>query len=399
MYEQKRAERGLPDTLTEPIFAAHNAAHIDEVLAALANPDKFTMIQAAPAVRVGIAEDFGLPFGTLAPGKLAAALRRVGFDRVYDTNFAADLTITEEATERVQRVTAHLKGEKNPPPLPMFTSCCPAWVRYMELNHPHLTKHLSTCKSPQQMAGPVFKIYGAQINNVDPSKIFNITVMPCTAKQYECSRPEMNASGFRDIDVAMTTRELSWLIKSKGIDLATLPEEAFDQPLGEYTGAGAIFGVTGGVMEAALRTGYYYITGKELEDVDITPVRGTIPGLRTAEIPVGDITLKVGVFTDLRNIEPVIQSLEEGTLDLHFVEVMTCPQGCVTGGGQPKLVADIDAPEAYANRRAALFEHDKELPIRRSHQNPAIQALYKDFLGKPCGEKSHHLLHTHYKES
>jgi ferredoxin hydrogenase len=391
-YAQKRAERALPETVREPLFAAYNVSHLDEVLAALADPNVFTIVEAAPAVRVGIAEDFGFPLGTLAPGKLAAALRACGFDRVYDTNFAADLTIMEEATELVHRVTHN--GV-----LPMFTSCCPAWVRYMELNHPTLTKHLSTCKSPQQMAGAIFKTYGAALNHVDPSKIFNVTIMPCTAKELECNRPEMNASGFKDIDVAMTTRELSYLIRAKGVDFNALSEEAFDQPLGEYTGAGAIFGVTGGVMEAALRTGYHLITGRELENVDITPVRGTTPGLRTASIPIGELTLKVGIVTDLRTIDPVIEKLEAGALDLHFIEVMTCPQGCVSGGGQPKLVCDFDVAEAYAARRASTFEHDKALPLRRSHENPAIKALYKDFLGEPCGEKSHHLLHTTYKEA
>jgi ferredoxin hydrogenase len=280
----------------------------------------------------------------------------------------------------------------------MFTSCCPAWVKYLENTHPELTKHLSSCKSPQQMAGPVFKTYGAKINNVDPAKVFTVSVMPCTCKEFECSREEMNASGFRDVDVVITTRELAYLIKKQGIDFRALKDEEFDQPLGEYTGAGTIFGVTGGVMEAALRTGYKLITGKELSDVDILPVRGT-EGFRVAEIPVGDLTLKVGVLTNLKNIEPVIEKLEAGTLDLHFVEVMTCPEGCVSGGGQPKLLVDTDRPEAYANRRQATFDHDKALPKRKSHENPAITKIYKDFLGEPNGEKSHHLLHTTYKGS
>jgi ferredoxin hydrogenase len=391
LYTKKRKERNLPDTVTEPLFAAYNVCHLDEVLTALKDPSKFTMVQAAPAVRVGIAEEFGLPLGTLAAGKMAAVFRKLGFNKVYDTNFTADLTIMEEGTELVKRVTQ--KGV-----LPMFTSCCPAWVKYMENNYPDLTKHLSSCKSPQQMAGPVFKTYGAKINNIDPAKVFTVSVMPCTCKEFECNREEMNASGFKDVDVVITTRELAYLIKKQGIDFCQLQDEEFDQPLGEYTGAATIFGVTGGVMEAALRTGYKLITGKELTNVDILPVRST-EGFRVAEIPVGDLTLKVGVVTNLKNIEPVIEKLQAGTLDLHFVEVMTCPEGCVSGGGQPKLLVDTDRPEAYANRRQATFDHDKALPKRKSHENPAITKIYADFLGEPNGEKSHHLLHTTYKGS
>jgi ferredoxin hydrogenase len=390
-YEKKRAERGLPETVKEPLFAAHNVSHLSEVLRALDDPNTYTIIQAAPAVRVGIAEDFGLPLGTLAPGKLAAMMRKIGFNKVYDTNFTADLTIMEEGTELVHRVT------KNGV-LPMFTSCCPAWVAYIEKNHPELSKHLSTCKSPQQMAGAVFKTYGAKINNVDPAKIFSVSVMPCTCKEYECSREEMADSGFRDVDVVITTRELAYLFKYKGIDFESLGEEAFDLPLGDYTGAGTIFGVTGGVMEAALRTGYQLITGKELADVDIHPVRGTA-GVRTAEIKVGDLTLKVGIITNLKNIGPVIEALKAGALDLHFIEVMTCPEGCISGGGQPKLILPESVVEAYKNRRQALFDHDKALPKRKSHENEAVKQIYKEFLEKPNGEKSHHLLHTSYKGS
>ncbi|MDR1256986.1 MAG: [FeFe] hydrogenase, group A [Spirochaetaceae bacterium] len=392
VYAQKRAERHLPETVTEPLFAAYNVCHLDEVIDALKSP-KFTMIMAAPAVRVAIAEEFGLPLGSLTPGKMAAAMRRLGFKKVYDTNWSADLTIMEEGTELVQRVTS---GGT----LPMFTSCCPAWIKYMEDQHPALTKHLSTCRSPQQMSGAMYKTYGAKLNKVDPKEIFLVSVMPCTAKQFECSRPEMNASGQRDVDVVITTRELAYLIKYNGIDFSSLPDEEFDSPLGDYTGAATIFGVTGGVMEAALRTGYTLITGKELgpKDVDIQPVRGT-EGFRVAAIKVGDLTLKVGVLTYLKNIDPIIEKLEAGTLDLHFIEVMTCPEGCVSGGGQPKLVLDADVPEAYGNRREATFVHDRNLPLRKSHENPAVKKVYDDYLKEPCGEKSHHLLHTTYKGS
>jgi ferredoxin hydrogenase len=393
LYAEKRAARGLPEVVKEPLFAAYNVSHINEVLNALADPSKVTMVQSAPAVRVAIAEEFGMPLGTLSPGKLAAALRKVGFKKVYDTDFSADLTIMEEGTELVQRVT---KGGT----LPMFTSCCPAWVRYLENNRPHLTKHLSTCKSPQQMLGPVFKTFGAKINNTDPQSIFSVSIMPCTCKEFECSRPEMNSSGMRDVDVVLTTRELGYLIKHFNIDWAKLQEEEFDMPLGDYTGAGVIFGVTGGVMEAAIRTGYTLVTGKELgeKDVDIMPVRGT-DGFRRAAIKVGDLTLKVGIVTNLKNIDPVLDQLENGALDCHFVEVMTCPQGCVSGGGQPKLFNEAEYADAWKNRRKATFDCDKNLPKRKSHENPSIKKIYDEFLKEPCGHESHHLLHTHYKGS
>ncbi|MDR2467832.1 MAG: [FeFe] hydrogenase, group A [Spirochaetaceae bacterium] len=391
MYAKKRAARGIPDTVAEPLFAAHNVSHIGEVIAALADASKFTMVQAAPAVRVALAEDFGLPLGTLSPGKMAAAFRKIGFNKVYDTDFSADLTIMEEAAELVQRVT---KGGV----LPMFTSCCPGWVRYLENTRPELTKHLSTCKSPQQMLGAIFKSYGAALNNIDPAQVFSVSVMPCTAKEFECSRTEMKSSGFKDVDVVLTARELAWLIKYYGIDWSKLSDEEFDMPLGDYTGAGMIFGITGGVMEAAIRTGYTFITGKELTDIDILPVRGT-EGFRRAEIKAGDLTLKVGVVTNLKNIEQVLEQLEAGSLDCHFIEVMTCPEGCVSGGGQPKLLRDADTAEAYKNRRLSTLDHDKKLPLRKSHENPNIKTLYKEFLKEPCGEKSHQLLHTHYKGS
>ncbi|WP_010256494.1 [FeFe] hydrogenase, group A [Treponema primitia] len=389
MYNKKREERMLPETVREPLFAAHNVSHLAELIKVLDDPSLFTIVQAAPAVRVGIAEDFGLPLGSLASGKMAAGLRRLGFKKVYDTNFSADLTIMEEGTELVKRVTE--KGV-----LPMFTSCCPGWVRYMENTHPELTKHLSSCKSPQQMAGAVFKTYGAKLDAVEGAKVYNVSVMPCTCKTFEAAREEMNSSGWQDIDVVITTRELGYLLKYKGIDLATMPDEEFDMPLGEYTGAGAIFGVTGGVMEAAIRTGYTLITGKELKDVDINAVRGN-EGFRRAEIKAGDLTLKVGVVTNLKNIDPVIEQLQAGTLDAHFVEVMTCPEGCISGGGQPKLLSDTDTAEAYQSRRKATYDHDKALPKRKSHESGAIKKIYAEFLEKPNGHKSHELLHTSYK--
>lgn len=387
-YAKVRKERNLPETVEEPLFAAYNVCHLDEVKKALADPNVVTMVQAAPAVRVAIAEDFGAPLGTLAAGKMAAALRKIGFDYVYDTNFSADLTIMEEGTELISRVT---KGGV----LPMFTSCCPAWVTYLERNYPELKAHLSSCKSPQQMLGAVFKTYGAQINNIDPAKIFSVSVMPCTCKEFECSREEMKDSGYQDVDVVITTRELAYLIKEMGIDFNALPDEEFDSPLGDYTGAGNIFGVTGGVMEAAIRTGYELITKKPIPDVNVTAVRST-EGFRTANIQVGDLTLKVGVVTGLKNVVPVLEAVKAGTLDLHFIEVMTCPEGCVSGGGEPKLLEDTDREEAYAARRQSTFAHDENLPLRKSHENPSIKKIYEDYLKEPNGHVSHHLLHTEY---
>jgi ferredoxin hydrogenase len=387
-YEKVRRERGLADTVREPLFAAHNICHLDEVRRALADPNVFTVVQSAPAVRVAIGEDFGAPLGALTSGKLAAALRKLGFDKVFDTNFSADVTIMEEGSELIERVT---KGGL----LPMFTSCCPAWVKYLELNYPELRGHLSTCKSPQQMEGALFKTYGAKLVNQPADRIFSVSIMPCTCKQFECSRPEMKDSGHRDVDVVLTTRELSWLIKEKGIDFLALPEDKFDTPMGDYTGAAEIFGVTGGVMEAALRTGYELITKKPIPAVDVTAVRGH-DGYRTAEIAVGDLKLKVGIVTGLKHVKDVLENLKAGRLDLHFIEVMTCPQGCITGGGQPKLILDKDFEEAYQARAAATYQHDKELTIRKSHENPSVQKLYTDFLKKPLGKESHHLLHTTY---
>lgn len=387
-YEKVRAERHLPESVQEPLFAAYNVCHLDEVKKALADPNVITVVQSAPAVRVGIAEDFGAPLGTLADGKLAAALRKVGFDYVYDTNFAADLTIMEEGTELITRVT---KGGT----LPMITSCCPGWVSFLERNYPELKAHLSSCKSPQQMFGALVKTYGAQINQIEPQKIYSVAIMPCTCKEFECNREEMKDSGYRDVDVVLTIRELAYLIKDMGIDFMALKDEEFDHPMGDYTGAGNIFGVTGGVMEAAIRTGYELITGEPIPQIEVNPVRGT-DGFRQAAMQVGDLTLKVGVVTGLKNVVPVLEAIKAEKLDLHFIEVMACPEGCVSGGGQPKLLEDTDVAAAYAARRANTFVHDENLPIRKSHENPSIQKLYKEYLEEPNGHISHHLLHTEY---
>ncbi|WP_425060581.1 NADP-reducing hydrogenase subunit HndD [Sporomusa carbonis] len=386
--EQKIAERGLLDSVKEPLFAAYNIGHNREVKKGLADASLFKMVQCAPAVRVAIAEEFGLKLGSLTPGKMAAALRRLGFDRVYDTNFTADLTIMEEGSELIERVTQN--GT-----LPMFTSCCPAWVKYVEQEYPELIPHLSSCKSPQQMAGALFKTYGAKIDNVEPAKVFSVSVMPCTCKKFECDRPELTDSGFKDVDYVITTRELAQLIKDAGIDFKNLPEEDFDKPLGTYTGAGTIFGVTGGVMEAALRTGYELITKEAIPDVKLDFVRGG-EGVRKATVKVGDLDLRVAVVSGLKNVRPLMEQVKAGTADFHFMEVMTCPVGCVSGGGQPKVLLPKLKETAYKNRACSTYTHDDNLPLRKSHDNPDVQKLYDEFLVKPLGHESHHLLHTTY---
>lgn len=386
--EDKKTERKLPEVINEPLFAANNVCDVNKVKNALNNPNKITMVQCAPAVRVALGEDFGLELGALTPGKMAAALKSIGFDKVYDTNFSADLTIIEEGNELIKRVTT---GGT----LPMFTSCCPAWVKFLEDNYPELTDHLSTCKSPQQMAGSVFKTYGAKLEDIDAKNIYSVSIMPCTCKKFECDRPEMNSSGYRDVDAVLTTRELAYLIKDSGIDFNSLEETSFDSPLGVYTGAGTIFGVTGGVMEAALRTAYESITEEEIPSIDIPAVRGS-EGFRTADIQIGDLTLKIGIVSGLKNVIPVLENLKAGKLNLDFLEVMTCPVGCVSGGGQPKLLLEEYRQIAYENRTKASYLHDENLPIRKSHENPSIVAIYDKFLESPLGEVSHHLLHTKY---
>lgn len=386
--ESKRKERHLPECIKEPVFAANNICDIEKVKQALNDPDKITMVQCAPAVRVALSEDFGYELGYLTPGKMVAALKKLNFDKVYDTNFAADLTIMEEGSELIKRIEL---GEN----LPMFTSCCPAWVKFMEDNYPNLINHLSSCKSPQQMAGTIFKTYGAQINNIDASKIFSVSIMPCTCKKFECNRQEMNSSGYKDVDAVLTTRELAYLIKDMGIDFKNLKEEKFDDSLGNYTGAATIFGVTGGVMEAAIRTGYELITNESIPNLEIYEVRENI-GLKKSIIKVGDLNLKVGIVSGLKNVIPILENLQNNKLDLDFIEVMTCPVGCVSGGGQPKVLLEEYRQLAYQNRTKSTYNHDANLEVRKSHNNPDIKKIYKEFLEKPLSEKSHSLLHTKY---
>lgn len=385
---KKLEQRGVLESVREPLFAAYNVGHAKLVKEALSNPRLYKLVQCAPAVRVALAEEFGMPLGTLTPGKMAAALRRLNFDKVYDTNFAADLTIMEEGSELIQRVT----NGKN---LPMFTSCCPAWVKFAEQEYPELLNHLSSCKSPQQMGGVLFKTYGAKIDDIDPAKIFSVAIMPCTCKQFECDRPEMNDSGYKDVDVVLTTRELAQLIKDMKIDFNNLPDEEFDSALGNYSGAGTIFGVTGGVMEAALRTGYELITKEAIPNIDLEFVRGG-NGVRKATVEVGSLELKVAVVSGLKNVVPLLEDVKKGKCDFHFIEVMTCPEGCVSGGGQPKLLLEEYREVAYKQRKAATYNHDSKLEIRKSHENPDIIKLYDEFLGEPLGHQSHHLLHTKY---
>ncbi|MFD3155794.1 [FeFe] hydrogenase, group A [Haloimpatiens sp. FM7330] len=384
----KRRERNMLSTVKEPLFAAYNMGQEIKVKKALANKELYKVVQCAPAVRVALAEEFGMKLGSLTPGKLAAVLRRLNFDRIYDTNFAADLTIMEEGNELIERVT---KGKT----LPMFTSCCPSWVKFMEQEYPELLEHLSSCKSPQQMAGAVFKTYGAKIDEVDPSRIFSVSIMPCTCKQFECDRPEMKDSGYKDVDVVLTTRELAHLIKDSGIDFVNLEDEEFDKPLGMYTGAGNIFGVTGGVMEAALRTAYEIITKKPIPNLDLEFVRGG-EGVRSTKVKIDDLELNVAIVSGLKNVVNILESIKEGKCDFDFIEVMTCPEGCISGGGQPKLLLEEYREIAYKNRKASMYEHDSKLKLRKSHKNPEIKKIYDEFLGKPLGAKSHKLLHTKY---
>ncbi|CCO24762.1 [FeFe] hydrogenase, group A [Maridesulfovibrio hydrothermalis] len=384
---EKLHERGMFRSVEEPLFAAYCTGNAPEVMKELRS-DKLSLVQCAPAVRTAIGEDFGMPAGSLTPGKMAAALRRLGFDRVYDTNFAADLTIMEEGNELLSRIS---NGET----LPMFTSCCPAWVRFMELNYPDLLGHLSSCKSPQQMSGALFKTYGADIDNRKPEEIFSVSVMPCTCKKYESSRPEMKNNGLRDVDAVITTRELGYMIKEAGIDFTTLPAEDFDRPLGTYTGAGNIFGVTGGVMEAALRTACELVTGKPVPETDLIFVRGEA-GMRTASMDMNGTTFRVAVVAGLTNAIALLEKVRTGKAEVDFVEVMCCPSGCISGGGQPKVLLPADRENVYRCRKQSMYSHDQNIKIRKSHENPDVQKVYADFLGEPLGHTSHKLLHTSY---
>jgi len=372
-----------------PVGALKEKDDTDKVWQALADPEKHVIVQIAPSVRVSLGEEFGMGRGSIVTKKIPAALRRLGFDKIFDTDFGADLTIMEEGHEFLERLE---HGGK----LPLITSCSPGWIKFCEHYYPEFLENLSTCKSPQQMFGAVAKTYYAQKMGIDPSKIFVVSIMPCTAKKYECQRPEMRSSGYQDVDVVLTTREIARMLKEAGIDLAAMPDEEFDAPLGISTGAGAIFGATGGVMEAALRTVYEVVTGKELENIDFTSVRG-VEGIKEAEIQINGMKVKVAVAHGLGNARKLLDKIKNKEAEYHFIEIMGCPGGCVGGGGQPILSADERFDVDYrAVRGNAIYEVDRNMPLRKSHENPAIQELYKEFLGKPLSEKAHQLLHTHY---
>lgn len=367
-----------------PVGALYETSHVDRVWRALDNPQKHVVIQTAPAVRVAVSEEFGLEPGALTTKQMVAGLRRLGFDRVFDTNFTADLTIIEEGHELIGRIK---KGGK----FPMLTSCSPGWINFIEHFFPQLLPHVSSCKSPQQMFGALAKTYYAQKFGIDPKNIFSVSMMPCTAKKYEADRPEMNASGYQDVDAVLTTREVAVMMKQVGVDLPNMHEEEYDDPLGVSTGAGVIFGNTGGVMEAALRTVYEVVTEKKLDDLEIMAVRG-MEGIREAEIDLNGLKVKAAVANGLYNARQLLDKIVDGTADYHFIEIMACPGGCIGGGGQPIPTSE----EIRAKRIEAIYEEDRGYELRKSHENPAVQKLYKEFLGEPNGHKAHELLHTHY---
>jgi len=371
-----------------PTGALHEKDSTKDVWAALANPDLHVVVQPAPAVRAALGEEFGLPVGTGVTGKLAASLRRLGFDKVFDTDFAADVTIMEEGTEFINRLT-------NNGVLPMITSCSPGWIKYCETFYPEFLPNLSTCKSPHEMGGALIKTYYAEKNGIDPKKIFTVSVMPCTAKKFEAKREELSNNGMQDVDAVITTRELARMIRTAGIDFIHLPDEDFDDLMGESTGAAVIFGATGGVMEAALRTVYEVVTGKELEKVDFKAVRGT-KGIKEAKIDVGGKIVRVAVANGTGNASKLLEKVKAGA-KYDFIEIMGCPGGCVTGGGQPIINSkDLCYIDPKKLRAKALYSEDQRKQLRKSHENPELIKLYKDYLGKPNGHKAHELLHTHY---
>ena len=357
---------------------------------------KFVVVQTAPAVRAALGEEFGMPIGTPVTGKMVAALHRLGFHKVYDTNFAADLTIMEEGTELLGRI-------QNGGVLPMITSCSPGWINYAEFNYPDLLPHLSTCKSPQQMQGAIIKSYYAEKNGLDPKNIFMVSIMPCTAKKFEKERPELEVDGIRDVDAVLTTRELGSIIRRAGIQFEKLPDEDFDDDIiGEYSGAGDLFGVTGGVMEAALRTVYHTLTGKEREAITFESVRG-FEGVREASVKINDLTVNVAIAHGMKNAKVLLDEIRAGTSKYHFIEIMGCPGGCINGGGQPIVRPcflpheDRDILDTYRQKRArALYREDERQVLRQSHNNPQVKQLYAEYLGEPNSHKAHHLLHTSY---
>lgn len=367
-----------------PVGAIVEKDDTQKVWDVIHDPKKHVIVQVAPAVRVALGDSFGLKNGDIVTGKMVSALRILGFDKVFDTNFAADLTIMEEGSELLNRI-------KNNGTLPLITSCSPGWVNYIEKNYHDFLGNLSTAKSPQQMFGAISKSYYAKVADIDPKDIVTVSIMPCTAKKYEASRPEMTNNGIKDVDIVLTTRELAKMIKYVGLNFPNLGEDNFDSPLGVSTGAGTLFGTSGGVMEAALRTVYDVYTGKELKKLDFNEVRG-YEGIKEASISLGDKTVKVAVVHGLKNAKIMMEKLKSGECDYTFIEVMACPGGCIGGGGQP-LHSTTDIKKL---RMDALYSIDNSKKLRKSHENPDIQTLYKEFLGEPLSEVAHHLLHTDY---
>lgn len=368
-----------------PVGAIHEKDDTDLVWDAIHNPDKHVVVQVAPSVRVSIAEEFNMPPGEISIGKLVNSIRKLGFDKVFDTDFSADLTIIEEGNELLHRM-------QNGGVLPMLTSCSPGWINYIESFYPELLPHVSSCKSPQQMFGAVAKTYYSQISGIPAKNITVVSIMPCTAKKHEATRPEMTSSGFQDVDIVITTRELARMLKQDGLDFNSLPEDTFDSPLGASTGAAVIFGASGGVMEAALRTVYEVVTGETLKKLEFEDLRG-MEGVKTSSVNLAGNIVKVAVAHGLSHAKQILELIKSGKCDFTFIEVMCCPGGCIGGGGQPYSTNN----DIRRKRIESLYKIDGALPIRKSHENPEVQKLYKEFLIAPLGEKSHQLLHTKYK--
>ena len=368
-----------------PTGALSEVNNVGKLLRLLNDPEKYVVVQTAPAVRAALGESFGMAPGTPVTGKMVSALRQFGFAKVFDTNFAADLTIMEEAAEFIHRLQ---HGGK----LPILTSCCPGWVKFFEHQFSDMLDVPSTCKSPQQMFGAIAKTYMAQELDIDPAKMVVVSIMPCIAKKYEAGRAEMTADGYPEVDLVLTTRELVKMIREAGINFATLPDDSFDSPMGESTGAAVIFGASGGVLEAALRTAYDWLTGKSLQKLDFMQLRG-LAGIKEATIPIGGTDVKVAVASGLGNARKLLEDIRAGKSSYHAIEIMACPGGCIDGGGQPYHRGDLSILE---KRTRALFSEDRGMRLRKSHENPAIQKLYADFLGEPHGELAKKLLHTHY---
>ncbi|TYQ16270.1 UNVERIFIED_CONTAM: NAD(P)-dependent iron-only hydrogenase catalytic subunit [Acetivibrio alkalicellulosi] len=370
-----------------PTAALTEVNHSDKVWEALNDPDKHVIVQTAPAIRVALGELFGMDPGTIVTGKMVTALKRLGFDAVFDTDFGADLTIMEEASELIYRI-------QNNGTLPILTSCCPAWVKFIEHQFPELLKIPSTCKSPHIMFGTIAKTYYAKKNGIDPDNIVVVSIMPCIAKKAEAKRPELTKDEHNNVDIVVTTRELGAIIKEAGIKFEDLPESEYDRPLGETTGASVIFGTTGGVIEAAIRTAHEWITGKELENVEFNQLRGS-DGLRKATVQIGDKELKIGIASGLGNARALLEEIREEKDKYDAIEIMACPGGCIAGGGQPYHHGNY---EIVKKRQDAIYEEDRNKKLRKSHENPEILKLYKEYIGEPYGETAHKLLHTHYEE-